>query len=251
MLKKILLISLIIIGIAVLVSPSSFDFFGNIPDEGAKITRELTDPVEDTADTFQNNIQKAFAYVGEKIESLGFSADVFLSKQEKNKTSSQPEEEIFFGKLSGQKSSEQKTSPATTSGGGSGGTQTTSNNGNSNPVTPIIQNPTNIPPINNNVPFDTLFLKTKKQSDNTVSMEYDDTSRKTINVTVQIRTASQTLFTGQYYSSSFETTIMDASATPHFIDLVVEHSVYGKVTATAFVPAGSNDAVIYGVFSKN
>jgi hypothetical protein len=44
---------------------------------------------------------------------------------------------------------------------------------------------------------------------------------------------------------------MDASATPHFIDLVVEHTVYGKVTATAFVPAGSTDAIIYGVFSKN
>lgn len=130
--------------------------------------------------------------------------------------------------------------------------QSINNNGNSNPVTtPIIQNPVNIPPINSNVSFDTLFLKTKKQSDNRVSMEYDDTSRKTTSVTVQIRNEAQVLFTGQYFSSSFETTIMDASATPHFIDLVVEHTVYGKVTATAFVPAGSTDAVIYGVFSKN
>jgi len=82
-------------------------------------------------------------------------------------------------------------------------------------------------------------------------MIYDDTSRKTINVTVQIRNAGQVIFTGQFFSSSFETTIMDASATPHFIDLVVEHAVYGQVIATAFVPAGSTDAVIYGVFSKN
>jgi hypothetical protein len=248
MLKKILLISLVVIVIAVLVSPSSFDFFWKIPNEGAKVTRELTDPVEDTADALTNNIQNAFAFVGEKIERLGFSADVFLSKQEKNKTSTQPEEEIFFGKLNGQKSS-----PAATSGGGggSGNTQTTNNNGNSNPVTPIIQNPVNIPPINSNVSFDTLFLKTKKQSDNRVSMEYDDTSRKTTSVTVQIRNEAQVLFTGQYFSSSFETTIMDASATPHFIDLVVEHTVYGKVTATAFVPAGSTDTIIYGVFSKN
>ena len=37
----------------------------------------------------------------------------------------------------------------------------------------------------------------------------------------------------------------------YFIDLVVEHAVYGQVIATAFVPAGSTDAVIYGVFSKN
>lgn len=120
MLKKILLISLAVIVIAVLVSPSSFDFFWKIPDEGAKVTRELTDPVEDTADALTNNIQNAFAFVGEKIEGLAFSADVFLSKQEKNKTSTQLEEEVFFGKLNGQKSSEQKTSSSGASGGGGG-----------------------------------------------------------------------------------------------------------------------------------
>src|SRR3990172_142769 len=107
MLRKILLISLVVIGIAILVSPSSFDFIGNIPNEGKKITRELTDPVEDTAETWQNNIQKAFAFVGEKIEGLAFSADVFLSKQE-NKTSKQ-EEGSFFGKINGQNTAEPKT----------------------------------------------------------------------------------------------------------------------------------------------
>jgi len=247
MLKRILLISLAVIGLAVLVSPSSFDFIGNIPDEGKKITLELTDPVEDTAETWQNNIQKAFAFVGEKFESLAFSADVFLSKQE-NKTSKQ-EEGGFFGKLNGQKTSEPKTS--STGSSGSGGSQENNNNGNSNPasVPAIIQNPTT--PITSKIPFDTLSLITKKQSDNRVSMEYDDTSGKTSSVTVQIRNEEQILFTGQYFSSSFETTITDFSATAHFIDLVVEHTVYGQVTATAFIPVGNNDSVIYGVFSKN
>ena len=78
MLRKIILISLIIIGVFVLVSPESFYFFQNIPNEGQKITKELTDPTEDTAETLKNNFQKAFAFVGEKIESLAFSADVFL-----------------------------------------------------------------------------------------------------------------------------------------------------------------------------
>ena len=246
MLKRILLISLAVIGLAVLVSPSSFDFIGNIPDEGKKITLELTDPVEDTAETWQNNIQKAFAFVGEKFEGLVFSADVFLSKQE-NKTSKQ-EEGGFFGKLNGQKTAEPKTSPTGTLGEGS---QENNNNGNNNPasVPAIIQNPTK--PITSKIPFDTLSLITKKQSDNRVSMEYDDTSGKTNSVTVQIRNEEQVLFTGQYFSSSFETTITDFSATSHFIDLVVEHAVYGQVTATAFIPAGNNDSVIYGVFSKN
>lgn len=248
MLRKILLISLVIIGLAILISPSSFDFFGNIPNEGGKITRELTDPAQDTAETWQNNIQKAFAYVGEKIEGLAFSADVFLSKQE-NKTSKQ-EEGGFFGKINGQKTAEPKTSPTGTSG--SGGAQVNNNNGNNNPASApaIIQNPTT-QPITSKIPFDTLSLITKKQLDNRVSMEYDDTSGKTNSVTVQIRNEEQVLFTGQYFSSSFETTITDFSATSHFIDLVVEHSVYGQVTATAFIPAGSTDSVIYGVFSKN
>jgi hypothetical protein len=254
MLRKILLISLVVIGIAILVSPSSFDFFGNIPNEGEKITRELTDPVEDTADTFQNNIQKAFAFVGEKIEGLAFSADVFLSKQENTNKTSKLEEGGFYGKLNGQKSAESKTSTRTSSGGGGGGggSQSKTNNVNNNPASGpvIIQNPTT-QPIPNQISFDTLSLITKKQSDNRVSMEYDDTSGKTISVTVQIRNEEQVLFTGKYFSSSFDTTIMDFSATSHFIDLVVDHTVYGQVKATAFIPAGSNDSVIYGVFSKN
>jgi hypothetical protein len=249
MLKRILLISLAVIGLAILVSPSSFDFFKDIPNEGKKITLELTDPVEDTAETWQNNFNKAFAFVGEKFEGLVFSADVFLSKQENKNKTSNLEEGGFFGKLNGQKSAEPKTSP--TGSSGSVGSQENNNNGNNNPasVPAIIQNPTT--PITSKIPFDTLSLITKKQSDNRVSMEYDDTSGKTSSVTVQIRNEEQVLFTGQYFSSSFETTITDFSATSHFIDLVVEHTVYGQVTATAFIPVGNNDSVIYGVFSKN
>ncbi|MBM2852959.1 MAG: hypothetical protein HW420_1506 [Candidatus Nitrosotenuis sp.] len=254
MLRKILLISLVVIGLAILVSPSSFDFIGNIPNEGKKITLELTDPAKDTADTWQNNIQKAFAFVGEKIEGLAFSADVFLSKQENDNKTSKQEEGGFFGKINGQKTAEPKTPPTGTLGGG--GSQENNNNENNNPasvpasVPVIIQNPTT-QPITSKIPFDTLSLITKKQSDNRVSMEYDDTSGKTMSVTVQIRNEEQILFTGQYFSSSSETTIMDFSATSHFIDLVVEHAVYGQVTATAFIPAGNNESVIYGVFSKN
>src|SRR3972149_11929548 len=98
MLRKIILISLVIVGVVILVSPDSFDFFSNIPNEGEKITKDLTDPKEDTLDTLQNNIQKAFGFVGEKIEYLAFSADVFLSKQDrKSKTSTSLDEEIFYG----------------------------------------------------------------------------------------------------------------------------------------------------------
>jgi len=257
MLRKIILISLIIIGVLVLVSPENFYFFQNIPNEGQKITKELTDPPKDTAETLKNNFQKAFAYVGEKIENLAFSADVFLSKQKNdNKTSNQIEDKIFFGKINGQKTSEPKTSTTRTSkggGGGSGGSQAINNNGNTNQanVPTIIPSPTNTNPISSEIPFDTFSLIAKKQSDNRVFMKYDDSSGKTTSVTVQIRNEEQILFTGQFFSSSFETTIMDLSATPHFINLVVEHPVYGQVIGTAFIPEGSTDTVIYGVFSKN
>lgn len=65
-----------------------------------------------------NNFQKAFAYVGEKIEGLAFSANVFLTKQSDNKTS-QVEKEVFYGKINGQNSDGQKATG--TSGGGSSG----------------------------------------------------------------------------------------------------------------------------------
>ena len=257
MIRKIMLLSLVVIVVVVLVSPNGIDFFRSIPNTGEKITHELTDPTKETTDSLTNNIQKAFGYVGEKIEYLALSADVFLSKQEKNETTSKPlEEKVFFGKITGQKTTESKTSTTRTSsggGGGSGNSQQKNNNGNINPTsTPIIiQNPPNTQPITSAIPCDTLSLITKKQSDNRVSMTYDDASGKTINVTVQIRNDEQALFTGQFFSSSFETTILDASATSHFIDLVVNHAVCGQVTATAFIPAGSIDTVIYGVFSKN
>jgi len=242
MLRKIILISLVIISVAILVSPSSFDFFGNIPD--------------DAPDTLKNNIQKAFAFVGEKIEGLAFSADVFLSKQENANKTSKLDEEGFFGKIIGQKINKPKTPTIRTSnggGGGSGGSPTKNNNGNINPasVPTIIQNPTNTQPITSEIPCDTLSLITKKQSDNRVSMKYDDPSEKTISVTVQIRNEEAVLLTGQFFSSNFETVIMDASATSHFIDLVVDHAVCGQVVSTAFIPAGNTDTDIFGVFSKN
>ncbi len=259
MLKKVLLISLVIIGVFILVWPNVLDYFGRIPDEGQKITKELTDPEED-GESFTDNIQKAFAYVGQKIEGLAFSANVFLTKQGNNKTS-QIEEEGFYGKINGQGSDVQKTTG--TSGSGSSGGPSGSgagtgghagNNGNSNQgntLTPSpISDPTT-PPASNDIPIDTLSLITKKQSDNKVSMKYEDTSGKTINVTVQIRNEERVIFSGQFFSSSFETIILDASATPHFIDLVVEHELYGRVIATAYIPKGSTDTVIFGAFAKD
>jgi hypothetical protein len=250
MLKKILLISLVIVGVSVLLIPNGFDYFLKIPEEGQKITKELTDPAQDDGQSWADNFQKAFAYVGEKIEGLAFSANVFLTKQSDNKTS-QIEEEVFYGKITGQKAD-----TALNGISGSGGSANNigkQNQGNTLTVisTSSSQNPVTILPIANDGSFNTLSLITKKQSDNRVSMKYDDTSGKTINVIVQIRNEEQTIFSGQFFSSSFETIILDASATPHFIDLVVEHAVYGRLSATAFIPQGSNDSVIYGIFAKN
>ena len=81
-------------------------------------------------------------------------------------------------------------------------------------------------------------------------MKYEDTSGKTVSVTVIIRNEEKVLFTGQFFSPSFETIILDASDTPHFIDLVVDHSIHGQIFATAFNPVGNTDTSIYGVFSK-
>jgi len=138
------------------------------------------------------------------------------------------------------------------SGGGGGGGSTSSNNGKINSPTKPPTKPKIIQtPVIEEIPFDTLSLITKKQPDNKVIMKYEDTSGETISVTVIMRNEEKILFTGQFFSSSFETIILDASDTPHFIDLAVEHSIQGQIIATAFNPAGNTDTSIYGVFSKN
>ena len=131
----------------------------------------------------------------------------------------------------------------------------------SSPTTPSKE--TNPTPINDSSPttivaktqaiqtFETLSLKTSQQPDDTVMLNYEDTSGKTISVTVILRTTEKDLFTGTFYSSMFEASVNDATKTSYFIDVIIEHEEHGTISSSVFNPADTTDTIINGVFSQS
>lgn len=99
--------------------------------------------------------------------------------------------------------------------------------------------------------FETLQLKTMRTDDNSISIHYEDTSGKTIKVTVILRNSEKQLFSGEFFASKFDTSVDDVSDSPHIIEMVVEHAEYGTVSSSVYNPQGNDDATIYGVFTKN
>ncbi len=99
--------------------------------------------------------------------------------------------------------------------------------------------------------FETLSLKTTQQPDDTVMLHYEDTSGKTISVTVILRTTEKDLFIGTFYSSMFETSVNDATKTSYFIDMIVEHEEYGTIVSSVFNPVDTPETIINGVFSQS
>ncbi len=99
--------------------------------------------------------------------------------------------------------------------------------------------------------FETLSLKTIQQLDDTVMLHYEDTSGKTISVTVILRTTEKDLFTGTFYSSMFEASVNDATKTSYFIDVIIEHEEYGTISSSVFNPVDTTDTIINGVFSQS
>lgn len=98
--------------------------------------------------------------------------------------------------------------------------------------------------------FETLQLTTTRNEDNTISIHYEDTSGKTQKVTVTLRNSERQLFSGEFFASKFDTSVNDVSASPHIIEMIVEHADHGTVSSSVFNPQGSGEATIYGVFAK-
>ncbi len=139
--------------------------------------------------------------------------------------------------------------------GGNGNNQNTNSNEEHDDVdsTPSSNNGNTITQTNNEniISFETLSLKTTQQSDDRVMLEYEDTSGKTISVSVTLRTTDRELFSGIFYSSMFETFVSDASNTAYFIDMVVEHQEYGTISSSVYNPRDSTNTIINGVFSQS
>ncbi len=105
----------------------------------------------------------------------------------------------------------------------------------------------NITPIT----YETLSLSTTQQSDDNILLQYSDSSGKTKNVNVVIRTEQKEVFSGTFFTSMFETTVNDANGIPYFVDMVIEHEEYGTVTSSVFNPGEDSDTKISGVFTNN
>jgi len=102
----------------------------------------------------------------------------------------------------------------------------------------------------NIVSLETLSLKTTQQSDDRIMLHYEDTSGKTISVSVTLRTTERELFSGIFYSPMFETFVSDPSNTAYFIEMVIEHQEYGTISSSVYNPRDSPNTIINGVFFR-
>jgi hypothetical protein len=97
--------------------------------------------------------------------------------------------------------------------------------------------------------YNTIQLTASNQG-NDVTINYDDTSGKTIDVTVTLRNSEKEIFSGKFISSQFQTLINDVPNTPHIIDMTVDSSAYGTLHASVYAPANNQNSIISGIFTK-
>jgi len=160
---------------------------------------------------------------------------------------------ISFGGILGdsQKANSDSSERTTTSSDSSERHATTPSSKETNPTTVSSFPTTKVTKTQTTQTFETLSLKTTQQLDDTVMLNYEDTSGKTISVTVILRTTEKDLFTGTFYSSMFEASVNDATKTSYFIDMIVEHEEYGTIVSSVFNPVDTPDTIINGVFSQS
>jgi len=236
-------IKLVIIGAVLIVGivaflPQTMDLIPNPPSVIDSVKKDLSDIQDDAIEKVEGTIEDSIDSVNTNIDNLKESSQEFLSTQVTPEAiiPIEYEEEIFYGKLQGEAAQGRV--------GGQGGGSGSSSSGKSAVPTVITT------PLTQTISFETLSLISEKQTDGNTSMKYLDTSGQTISVTVTLRNDDKILFTGQFFSSSFETIILDAADIPHFVDMIVEHEVHGTISASAFNPAGNTDSQITGVFTS-
>jgi len=234
---KLVIIGAVLIFGVVAFLPQTLDLIPNPPSIIDSVKKDLSDIQDDTVEKVEGTVEGSIDSVSTSIENLRESSQEFLSTQVVPEAiiPIDYEEETFYGKLleapTQEKTERHGTGPSTKGGSAAVPTVIT---------TPQTQT----------ISFETLSLVTEKQADDTVMLKYEDTSGQTISVTVTMRNDEKILFTGQFFSSSFEATILDAANTSHFIDMIVDHEVHGIISASAFNPAGNTDSQITGAFTS-
>ncbi len=234
---KLAITGVILIVGAIAFLPQTMDLIPNPPTVVDTVKEDLSDIQEDAIEQVEGTIETSIDSVNSRIDDFTKSSQEFLSTQvtPEKIIPIEYEEEIFYGKLQ-----EEETIQEPVERHGSGPTK-----GGAIAVPTVITTPET-----QTISYETLTLLTEKQVDDTVMIKYEDTSGQTKSVTVTMRNDEKILFTGQFFSSSFEAKVLDAADTSHFIDMIVDHEVYGTVAASAFNPAGNTDAMINGVFTS-
>jgi hypothetical protein len=234
---ELVIIGIILIAGAIVFLPQTMDLIPNPPSIIDSVKKDLSDIQDDAIEQVEDTIENSIDSVNTGIDGFTESSQEFLSTQvvPEQIIPTEYEEEIFFGKLQEETTQESVERHGSTSGT-KGGTVA---------VPTVITTPET-----QTISFETLSLITEKQADDTVTLKYEDTSGETISVTVTMRNDEKILFTGQFFSSSFEATVLDAADIPHFIDMIVDHEVHGTISASAFNSAGNTDSTITGVFAS-
>ncbi len=207
---------------------SSSNFLDSVTNDFEKIT-------DDTVETVETGFGGVIETVNGEVENFKDNSANMLSENF-NEISKSTHEAIFFGTIE----HKQNDNPESVETHGS-----SSVNNNQGTIIVIPSSPYTPQTIS----FETLSLTTTQQLDDSVMLSYEDTSGKTISVTVTMRTIDRELFTGIFYSSMFEAYVNNAPNTSYFIDMTVEHQEYGTISSSVFNPAETPETIINGVFS--
>ena len=192
-----------------------------------RIDESIDKIVDNTNNAITNEISEAGDKLSNEISEVKESSQKKITEEVSNFDPVESIKNIFTGNSGGQNSKSQTTSTTPTS-----------------TVVTSVQSPTPIT-------YETLSLSTTQQPDDNILLQYSDSSGKTQNVNVIIRTDNKELFSGTFFTSMFETTVNDAAGIPYFVDMVIEHEDYGTVTSSVFNPGDDSDSKINGVFTTN
>lgn len=247
---------------------TSSNLFDSLKDDFGKIT-------DNTVDNAETRVEGTIVKVTKEVNEIQEKSTDLLSKSATEVTESTQKEfkKIADTTQKGIKEITDTTQKTILGGSGNPSTiqnnptiendeenspSTTQNNQNSNSneehdSSSSSNNDNNISQSNNEntITYETLSLKTTQQADDSVMLRYEDTSGKTISVSVTLRTTDRELFSGIFYSSMFETFVSDASNTAYFIDMIVEHQEYGTISSSVYNPRDSPNTIINGVFSQS
>lgn len=226
--------SIFLVG-AILFMPQTMDLFPNAPTIIDTIKNDFSGIKDDTINQVEEGIDNSIDSANNQIDNIKESSEDFLSTQGlPDQIIPTQFEEIFFGKI------EEKEAQQSVKRKGSGSSTSVPAG------VPIVTTT----PQTQTISYETLSLVTEKEGTENVMMKYIDTSGQTNSVTVTMRTTDDViLFTGQFFSSNFEATVLDAGDVAYFIDMVVDHQEFGTISASAFNP-GNSESMISGVFTE-